>query len=169
MAPVGTALPTNIATALNAAFKPVGHISEDAVTESYSVTTEKIKSWQSKAGVRTVITEFEWTFQFVALETSPLIFDLYYGDVTGTTATGITTTVIPNDPVPLQKACVVEITDGTVIRRYAFSKVEVSDRGEVNHSGGEGTGYDLTISVLGGVSSLGSIITNDPAFAALSS
>ena len=130
MAPVGTALPTNIATALNAAFKPVGHISEDAVTESYSVTTEKIKSWQSKAGVRTVITEFEWTFQFVALETSPLIFDLYYGDVTGTTATGITTTVIPNDPVPLQKACVVEITDG-----HPVQAVETLSRGARPHLG----------------------------------
>jgi len=168
-APVGTTLPTDVTTALNAAFKAVGYVNADALTESLSVTTEKVRAWQKKSGVRTLVTEFDWTFQFVALESSPLVLELYYGGADSTTTGGVSKTVIPNDIAAVQKACVIEIVDGDVITRYAIPVAEVSDRGETKHSGSEGTGWDMTISIVGDETALGTRITNDPAFAALAS
>lgn len=169
LAPVGTALPTSPTAALNAAFTKVGYLNPDALTESLSVTSEKIRAWQKKSGVRTVVTEFDWTFQFVALETSPIVLEMFYGGADTTTALGISTTVVPNDIGVVQKACVVEIIDGDISTRYAISVVEVSNRGDTKHTGTEGTGWDMTISVIGDEASLGARITNDPAFAALAS
>jgi hypothetical protein len=169
MAPVGTALPTSPTAALNAAFKSVGHLSPDALTESLSLTSERIRTWQKKGGVRTVTTEYDWTFQFVAMETSPLVLEMYYGGADSATVAGTSTTTITSDIGSIQKACVIEIIDGTVVTRYAIPVVDVSDRGDVSHTGGAGTGWDLTVSVTGDATALGYRITNDPTFAALAS
>ena len=152
-----------------AAFKPVGHISPDALTEGLSVTSERLRTWQKKGGVRTVVTEYEWTFQFVAMETSPLVLEMYYGGAHSATAAGVSTTTVTEDIGSVTKACVIEIIDGTIITRYAFPVIDVSDRGDVSHTGGDGTGWDLTISITGDATALGYRITNDPAFATLAS
>jgi hypothetical protein len=47
-APVGTALPTDTSTALNAAFKGLGYFSEDGVTETFEKDTEDITAWQNE-------------------------------------------------------------------------------------------------------------------------
>lgn len=169
VAPVGTALPTTATGALNAAFEKVGHLSPDALTEALEVTAEKLRTWQKKAGVRTVTTEVNWTFQFVAMETSPLVLEMYYGGAATTTSGGNSTTEIPLEIENVQKAMVIEIIDGDITTRYALAVVEIGERGEVKHTGSEGSGYDMTVSVVGDSTSLGKRITNDPAFAALAS
>lgn len=170
LGPVGTTLPTDVTAALDAGFTEVGHISEDALTEALEISTEKLRSWQRPAGIRTLTTEVNWTFQFQMLETSPLNLELYYGGAETTVATGVATTAIPAWPQGVQKACVIEILDGDVTTRFAIPKVEVGDRGEVNHVNTEGTMYDVTLNALGTtLDDLGYRITNDPAFVALAS
>ena len=44
-APLGTDLPTDAKTALDAAFKNLGYISEDGLTESTSIDTNTVKAW----------------------------------------------------------------------------------------------------------------------------
>lgn len=170
LAPVGTTLPTDVTTALPAAWDSVGHISEDALTESLEITTEKLRSWQRPVGIRTLTTEVNWTFQFQMLETSPLNLELYYGGAESTVSGGVATTAIKAWPQGVQKACVIEIEDGDVITRFAIPKVEVGERGEVNHVNTEGTMYDVTLNVLGtSLDDMGYRITNDPAFVTLAS
>jgi hypothetical protein len=170
VAPKGTALPTNIATPLNAAFKSVGFISEDALTESLAITTERLRAWQRPVGLRTLTTEVEWTFQFGMLETSPLVLDLYYGGAETSVATGVATTGILAWPTSTQRAMVIEIVDGDVSTRYAIPVVEIGDREEVSHSNTEGTVWGVTVNVLGSsIDEMGFRITNDPEFVALSS
>lgn len=170
VAPKGTTLPTDVTTALNAAFKSVGFISEDALTESLSITMERLKAWQRPVGIRTLTTEVEWTFQFGMLETSPLVLDLYYGGAETTVASGVATTDILAWPTSTQRAMVVEIVDGDVITRYAIPVVEIGEREEVNHSNTEGTIWGVTVNVMGSsLDEMGFRITNDPEFIALSS
>lgn len=170
VAPKGTALPTNIATPLNAAFKSVGFISEDALTESLAITTERLRAWQRPVGLRTLTTEVEWTFEFGMLETSPLVLDLYYGGAETSVATGISTTGILAWPTSTQRAMVIQIEDGDVTTRYAIPVVEIGDRQEVNHSNTEGTTWGVTVNVMGSsIDEMGFRITDDPEFAALSS
>lgn len=164
-APVGTALPTDVTTNLNAAFVEVGHISEDALTESYEVTKEKLRSWQRKTGIRTLTTEVNWTFQFMMMETSPLNLELYYEGAETTVGSGVATTAIPAVGTTLAKAAVIELVDGDVITRFALPKVEVGEREEINHTNSNGTMYGVTVEVLGtSLDDLGYRITNDPEF-----
>lgn len=171
VAPKGTALPTDVTTNLNAAFKSVGFISEDALTESLAITTERLRAWQRPVGIRSLTTEVEWTFQFGMLETSPLVLDLYYGlddgsDVSG----GVATTAILAWPTSTQRAMVIEIVDGDVITRYAIPVVEIGDREEVAHTNTEGTIWGVTTNVMGSsIDEMGFRITNDPTFVALAS
>lgn len=171
VAPVGTALPTTIAGSLNAAFKSVGFISEDALTESLAITTERLRAWQRPVGIRTLTTEVEWTFQFGMLETSPLVLDLYYGLDDGTTvASGVATTAINAFPQSVQRAMVIEIVDGDVTTRYTIPVVEIGDREEITHNLSEGTIWGVTVNVMGSdLDDMGFRITDDPAFVALGS
>lgn len=170
VAPKGTTLPTDVTTALNAAFKSVGFISEDALTESLAITTERLRAWQRPVGIRTLTTEVEWTFQFGMLETSPLVLDLYYGGATTTIAGGNATTDILAWPESTQRTMVVEIEDGDVITRYAIPVVEIGERQEINHKNSEGTIWGVTVNVMGSsLDQMGFRITNDPEFIALSS
>jgi hypothetical protein len=169
VAPVGTTLPTDVTSPLNAAFAMVGHVSTDALTESLKITSEKIRSWQKKGGVRTVVTEYDWTWQFTLLETSTLTLEMFYGGATSATVGDVTTTTIPNELEVVQKAMVIQIVDGLIITRYAIEVAEISDRGDVAHNGSAATGYDLTVSVVGGVDDLGKRLTNDPDFSTVGS
>lgn len=165
-APVGTALPDDVTTPLNAAFEEVGLINEDGLTEALEVTKEMLPAWQRPAGIRTLTTEVSWTWQFSAMESSPIVFDLYYGGALSAVDAGVSTTSIPAWPASTEKAWVIEIEDGDVITRYAIPKGDVTEREEVSHVNTEGTVYGITVAVLGtNIDYMGYRITNDPEFA----
>lgn len=170
VAPPGTTLPTDVTTPLSAAFVSVGHISQDALTEGLEITTEVLRSWQRPIGIRTLTTEVTWTFQFQMMETSPLNLELYYGGADTTVASGVATTAIKAWPEATPKTMIVEIIDGDIITRFALPKVEVGERGEINHVNTAGTMYDVTVNVLGtSLDDMGYRLTNDPAMIAAAS
>ena len=45
LAPIGTTGPTDVSTALGAAYKSAGYIGDDGVTEANERDTSKIKAW----------------------------------------------------------------------------------------------------------------------------
>jgi len=47
VAPTGSTAPTDATTALDAAWKSVGYISEDGVVESNDTENEEVKAWQN--------------------------------------------------------------------------------------------------------------------------
>lgn len=169
-APLGTALPDDIATPLNAAFEEVGLISEEALVESLEVTKELLRAWQRPTGVRTLTTEVNWTWQFAAMETSPIVLELYYGGALSTVDAGISTTSIPAWPGSTEKAWVIEIEDGDVNTRFVIPKGDVTEREEINHVNTDGTMYGITVAVLGtDIDYMGYRITDDPDFATAAS
>ena len=66
-APLSTALPTDEATALPAAFKPVGFVSEDGVQPTRDTSIEKIKAWGGDI-VAALLADESRSFEFTLLE-----------------------------------------------------------------------------------------------------
>jgi len=171
VAPEGTALPsTTTLAALSAAFVNIGYTDMDALTESLEVTTEILRASQRPAGVRTLVTEVNWTWNFKALETTKKTLEMFYMGAQSTTASGITTTPIPGSPDVKKYVCVLEEFDGDVHTRYVLPAISIGERGEVPHRGTEGVVYEMTANVMATtLDDLGYRISDDPDLAASAS
>ena len=67
VAPLGTTLPTDTSTALNAAFKDLGHVGESGITESTDRSIDKKKNFGGVT-VKILQTDYVHTFKFTLLE-----------------------------------------------------------------------------------------------------
>lgn len=148
-APFGTALPTDATTALNAAFKCVGYVSEDGVTNNNSPESDNIKAWGGDT-VLTVQTSKKDTFGFTLIEATNLdTLKAVYGsaNVSGTLATGVT--VGANADEPEDASWVIEmILRGGVLKRVVIPDGKVSKVGEITYKDDEAVGYELTVTAM---------------------
>jgi hypothetical protein len=166
IAPVGTTLPTDLA-ALSATYLNIGYTDMDALTEGLAVTTEILRASQRPAGVRTLVTEVNWSWKFKAMETTKKTLEMYYMGATSTTTSGVTKTSIPGSPVVKRYVMVLEEYDGDVHTRFVIPAVSIGERGEVNHRGTEGIAYDMTANVMAtSLTDLGYRYSDDPDLAA---
>ena len=148
-APIGTTLPTDAVTALNSAFKCLGYVSENGVTNSNSVSTENIKAWGGDI-VLTPQTEKTDTFAFTLLETLNVeVLKAIFGssNVTGTLSSGLAVTV---NGAELPAGCwVIEtILTGNVARRIVIPNGKISELGDVVYKDNEAIGYNPTITAM---------------------
>lgn len=147
-APSGSTAPTTQATALDAAFKDLGYIGEDGVTQTLPVSGDAtfIKVWQGGATVRTVRTapdEFA-TFSFVALETNKTVVESYYGvSVTQTATEGAL--VVDTTATRSAFAWVVDVVDGSELERIYIPQGVVIEVGDRVYANAEPIGYEITV------------------------
>ena len=66
-APIGTALPTNASTALDAAYVGLGYVSEDGISPSREMDSEQIAAWGGDI-VASLVTGDAKSFEFTLLE-----------------------------------------------------------------------------------------------------
>jgi hypothetical protein len=170
-APVGTTAPTNIASALNAAFEPLGLISQDdAIGEEFSSEDTELFAYGSVFVRKTSIKQ-KLTLTLTALENSDLVFELANPGSTSAASGGITTrTVKPRNLGLAIRAIVLEKTDGTITSRIHIPRGQVTISGSRNTSDNEMYGTPLVIDVLGSEDGQGNTffyteITNDSAAA----
>lgn len=145
-APSGTTLPTDATTALAAAFKCLGYVSEDGVTNSNSPSSENVKAWGGDI-VMSLLTEKPDNFSFTLIEALNLdVLKFVYGstNVTGTLAAGITITA--NSSVPESHVIVIDmiLTDGA-LKRVVMPCAYISEVGEITYKDDEAVGYETTV------------------------
>ena len=140
---IATAIPNDAYEALNAAFKDVGYISEEGVTESHGTETNDIVAWQNGAVVRRVRTSHVLTYQFTMIETNPNSMALFYDSYSaagGTTGTA-TVTGVEHD----EQRFVIDVVDGSDNIRIVIPNGQVTELGDVSYVNGDAIGRPITI------------------------
>lgn len=145
-APLGTKLPADAVSALDQAFKTLGYVSEDGVTNSNSPETSDTKAWGG-AVVLSAQTSRADTFKVKLIEAlNSEVLKLSYGDdrVTGTVETGLTVKAGPGDTE--ESTYVVDmILKGGALKRIVIPDAALTALGDIVYKDGEPVGYEVTL------------------------
>lgn len=169
VAPVGTAGPTNIATALNAAFVDLGYADSDGITITPNVTVSDHFMWQSLPPVIQTLDELTLEISFMLGQTNRDVTKLFFfGAAWVNGAAGVATLTLPSAPAlaDLEVALVVEFADrqaaaGAVNNRLYFPRTTVTDRDPIKLLRSDVTKYGVKLSVRDASGSMGSWITTN--------
>lgn len=145
-APVGTTLPTNATAALDEAFKNLGYISEDGLTNANSMETDEIKAWGGDI-VANPQTAKPDTFTATFIEVLNIdVLKLVYGDanVSGTLADGIE--VLASSAELGEVVMVVDmILKGNTLKRIVIPQAQITEIGDIVYKDDELAGYEVTL------------------------
>lgn len=141
---VGATAPTTTASATTT-FTGLGYISDDGITESRSRDTNDITAFQNGDTVRTVVTSASLTYALTLIETKKETLELYYG-VTATTGASEGSFVVVPAATGGRKAFILDVIDGSELRRTYIPQGEVTEIGDLVYQNGEPIGYEVTIS-----------------------
>jgi len=144
-APVGTTLPTEVDTALDAAFENLGYTTEDGVGFDESIATSALKVWQSSAPLRYTVDDVENSLQFSLVQwdkdTVPFAFG---GGVVATTSAGKYKYTPPSTYTGVW-AIVLDIVDGTVTHRIVAPKARVGGTKSVSFTSSDWAGIAVAL------------------------
>lgn len=145
-AATGSTLPTDAAATLDAAFKAVGYISEEGLTNANGMNATNIKAWGGDI-VYTSHSDQTDTFQFTMIEAlNDEVLKAYWGDtnVTGALATGLT--VKANSKDLEDHSWVVDmVLNGNTAKRIVIPDGAVTERGDIVYVDDDVIGYNVTI------------------------
>lgn len=156
VAPEGTAQPTNVDTALNAAFgTALGYTSEDGVTFAVGRTTTDIMAWQSRTAVRTLIESEDVTAAFTLLQWRGTNIKLAFGGGSVTNQGGGYFRYDPPSAGTLSTyVLVIDFQDGGFKYRLVAQRVQLAENTEVPLNRANPAGLPLTFKTLAPTSGL---------------
>lgn len=141
-APAGTTPPTDATSALAEAFKCLGYVSEDGITNQRE-NDEEIKAWGGDVVMRTMTDNFTYTL-IEAMNVDVLKHVYGEDNVEGTLETGIT--IHANSNAQEEGVLVVDqVFRGGVMKRIVVPRGQVTEVGEITYADGEAVGYETTL------------------------
>ncbi len=149
-APIGTELPDLPDMELDSAFTGNEYVSEDGLTLSPSMSTNKIKDW-SGATVRELLNSFDGTITWTLISTNPGQMKTTFGDkfVTEGAATathGKQMKVALGAHLPDPKSFVFLMKDGDAKMIIVVPYGQITEVGDVVFKKGEVLGWPVTLS-----------------------
>lgn len=127
VAPVGTALPTNSQSALNASFNGLGYHTEDGVSVNAQVNVFMIRSWQSQFETRRGRDTEDFQLSFVLQQWNEINVPLAYGGGSVTSLGGGEYKYTPPAPDAAldERALVCDCIDGSEKVRFVVPRGSV--------------------------------------------
>ena len=142
-APAGTTAPTDATTALASAFKNLGYVSEDGVTNSLSKETSEIKEWGGDT-VDVVLTGQSDTFSFKFIESFNVdTLKCIYG--TSNVAESSGSISINAEDAPAGVYVIDMIQRGGRMKRIVIPNGKITELGDIVYKADEAVGYECTL------------------------
>jgi len=145
-APLGTTLPTDATSPLNALFMDHGWLGEDGITLMVNRETTDHHAFGSDL-VKTTQDNYKEQLQLTLLESDPDVFETVFGPgITLGTAGGSRTIVIEHRSQQLPRsAFVVEVIDGNKTRRLVIQEGMVTTLDDINYVHSDLLAYTITV------------------------
>ena len=146
-APAGTAAPTDATTKLADAFKGVGYVSEDGLTEKETRTYQKHKAWGGDT-VASSQTEYSKSYTFKMLETNEATMKARYGVENVTAEDGEVSQVKRTAKELPEGVWVIEMVIAGKIVRKVMPKCKIEEIGDITYNDGNLVAYEVTLGLL---------------------
>lgn len=141
----GTPLPTDATTTINAAFKDVGTITDDGITDTTNQDSTDFFSWQGNTLVATLLGKYSKQFKLACTETNGITLALSYAGSTLTQQSwGVS---IAEKPIvkDIRSWVIHGISDSGKLQRIVIPQGQITDRADVTWSSQDLTVYEYTI------------------------
>ena len=145
IAPLGTALPTDAKTALDAAFAKTGYIGEDGVENAPERETSEQKAFGGDT-VMILNTGYKETFKWKFLQSLDVdVLKAVYGAENVTEKLGVISILHNGKDLP-RAVFVLELAlSGGKIKRLIIPEGQITELSAVSYKDGEVTGYEVTM------------------------
>jgi hypothetical protein len=146
-APLGTTLPTDATTALDAAFDDHGWLGEEGITNALSRDTTKHKSFGGDT-VKVTQDNYEETIQVSLLESNPTVLETVFGvdNVTVEFTGGHRTVRVDHETAMLPRSSfVVRVIDGEKTRLIIIPEGQVTSVDDIVHVHSDLLSYTITV------------------------
>lgn len=147
VAPVGSTLPTDAITALDAAFTELGYASDDGLSNDYTPDTDVKKAWGGDT-VLVVNKGVDDTFKVKLIEsTSVDVLKTVFGsdNVTGTLDAGVKVSALGKGNSEQNSYVIDMIMKNDVMKRIVIPSATISDMDTIEYKDDDGVGYDITL------------------------
>ena len=146
-AALGTALPTDSTSELDAAFTALGLLGEDGLSETENRNQDEIRAW---GGSLARVVQTKWGIQvtFTFLERTTAVLKEVRGEdnVTETTATQKKLRVVKrNSKVLPRRSYVAQIKDGENALRLVYPEAQIGEVGDVQYTHSDLVKYEVTL------------------------
>lgn len=145
-APLGTTLPTTATGALASAFKCMGYVSEDGVTNNNSPESDSIKAWGGDT-VCVLQTERKDTFKFKLIESlnEDVLTAIYGSDNVAIDGSGNISLKATADEMTGASWIVDMVMKGNRARRIVIPEGTITEIEDITYKDDEAVGYGLTL------------------------